>query len=79
MIGNLSLERRRSFLRSVLLAALQLLASVRRFYLVSVAAAAAAAGRSIVLPGFNTLLKLALKNQTQNERELLHSAGAQCL
>jgi len=75
MIGNLSLERRRSFLRSVLLAALQLLASVRRFYLVS---AAAAAGRSIVLPGFNTLLKLALKNQTQNERELLHSAGAQC-
>jgi len=59
MIGNLSLERRPSFLRNVLLAALQLLASVRRFYLVFVAAAT---GRSIVLPGFNTLLKLALKN-----------------
>jgi hypothetical protein len=67
MIGNLSLERRRSFLRSVLLAALQLSASVRRYKLVS----AAATGRSIVLPGFNILLRLALKNQTQNETELL--------
>jgi hypothetical protein len=74
MIGNVSFERRRSFLRTVLLAALQLLASVRRFYLVS----AAAAGRLIVLPGFNILLRLALNNQTQNETELLHSAGAQC-
>jgi hypothetical protein len=59
MIGNLSLERRPSFLRNVLLAALQLLTSVKRFYLVS---AVAATVRSIVLPGFNTLLKLALKN-----------------
>jgi len=75
MIRNFSLERWRSFLRSVLLAALQLLACVGRFYLVS---ATATTSWLIVLLGFNTLFRLTLKNQMQNKTELLHSAGAHC-